>query len=543
MNRAKLTSTLSKITRLLLACAALVLFARAAHLLAELLGPGAGTGQLTDALGNTFDTNPASLLAVGTGFGVLLLGAWLLGKVAALAGLSKITGFLIFGVLLGPGVFEIITVDQLEYLKLVNGLAVALIALTAGSEMHLPFLKKYAKAILLIGGIEMVIVMVLITVLMETMFHIDNSQIILLGGESTGFWVALTIGTIAAANSPAVVIAILTETGARGVMAQTGLAVTVVKDLLTIVVFAVVLALAITGIQHAIDEHGAPVSSATSSEQPAGQADVQPADTPEPTSESASESEGNRAMSATDVVIYLIKHVPGSVAAGVLVALVGTLYIRRVGAHLAVVLIGGGFAIALLSGALGLEPLIVGLTAGFVMRNFFASDQMHELFETVEELSMPVYAVFFAVAGCKVDPAKVADVWYYVVALVLLRGVGTGVGCWIGGKLGGVKPPARNWIWASLIPQAGIALALTQKINEEFADWPFMEKVYAIMLSSVAVHELIGPLVFKFALWRAGETGGQNALDEDSPGVTDDRREPVSLADPADGMGPPAPGR
>ncbi|MEM1166643.1 MAG: cation:proton antiporter [Planctomycetota bacterium] len=495
--------------RLILPCIALVLFALAADLVASVVGPPdpatATTPALVDAEREPFAAQPEALLSVGTGFGVLLLGAWLLGKFAAQLGLSKITGFLVFGILVGPYTLEVISLEQMEYLKLVNGLAIALIALTAGSEIHVPFIKKFGKAITYISVIEMGIVMVLITVLMEFMLHADDSPVVRFGGEGAAFWVALSIGTIAAANSPAVVIAIITETGARGVMAQTGLAVTVVKDLLTIIAFAVVLALAGAGIQRAAEQREGYIEAHPE------YAETHPEEMAlmeSPETSDAAGTEGAKADASGEkkesIGVYLLKHVPGSMGAGVLVAGLMAFAALKVGAALPIVLIAASFAITLLSTALGLEPLIVGLTAGFLMSNFFGARLAH-FFETVEELSMPVYAVFFSLAGCKVDPSVVQAVWHYVLALVVLRAIGTAAGCWIGGKLGRVERPARDWVWASLIPQAGIALALTQKIATEFAHWPFMEKVYAIMLSAVAVHELIGPLIFKFALGRAGE--------------------------------------
>ncbi|MEM9083381.1 MAG: hypothetical protein AAGB34_07280, partial [Planctomycetota bacterium] len=361
------------------------------------------------------------------------------------------------------------------------------------------------------------------TILMETMFHLDDSPIVQFGGEGAAFWVALTIGCIAAANSPAVVIAIITETGANGLVSKLGLATTVLKDLLTIIAFAIVLALAANGIQRGAEARATYVADHPEyvQEHPeeAELAHLEDYVDGEAGAEDATTGEDDGTAEKESVVWYLIKHVPGSMAAGVMVAFVMAFYVIRVRAHLPIVLVAAGFAIALISQALGLEPLIVGLTAGFLMANLY-EEQTHEMFETVEELSMPVYAVFFSVAGCKVEPLLLAEVWHYVLALVFLRAFGTWLGCLIGGKITGVPNPSRAWVWASLIPQAGIAVALTEKIQLEFVEWPFQQKVYTIMLSAVAIHELFGPLLFKYALQRAGEIGGddgEGSLDEDRP--------------------------
>jgi Kef-type K+ transport system membrane component KefB len=190
---------------------------------------------------------------------------------------------------------------------------------------------------------------------------------------------------------------------------------------------------------------------------------------------------------------------------GALIGLGLAWYVRNVNAHLPILLVLGSFAVALVSKELGLKTLIVGLSAGLTMANLYAK-QAHELLERVEELAVPVYAIFFAVAGTKVDPVQLAGVWQFVLALVVLRTLsiwaGTGLGC----KASGMEPPASRWIWTGFVPQAGISLALAVVVQEQFKDFAFSDKVFAILISAIAVHELVGPILFKFALGRAGES-------------------------------------
>ena len=122
---------------------------------------------------------------------------------------------------------------------------------------------------------------------------------------------------------------------------------------------------------------------------------------------------------------------------------------------------------------------------------------------------MPVYVLFFAVAGSKINPSLLAEVWMYVVALVVLRTVAIWSGTAMGCKLSGFEPPASKGIWTAFIPQAGISLALATIVAAQFESFAFAEKVYAILLSAIAIHELIGPVLFKMALERAGETNPQ----------------------------------
>jgi Kef-type K+ transport system membrane component KefB len=530
--------------KLLVAIVAVVGFAVAARLLAP-----SSPASLIDPLGNTFSPLPEGLLSTGAGLGVLLLGAWLLGKAAQAVGFSKITGYLVFGIIASPKVGEavlgsgmpwILSEGQRDNLTLVNELAIALIALTAGGEIRLDFLKKAFKSISLILLFEFTLVLIAITALMSVLLE-QTGVFAEYGGLATVVLVSAVIGIVATANSPAVVIAILGETRSDGPMSRTALSVTVCKDLLLIVVFAVALAVATNaastakakvlaerGPQPAAQVEGVDTAEAGAvkgaSERAArdvngmaaGGADAgaagvadegQDDGAPGPTADAADAAgKGGRAAGGS-VLTKLTKQLGGSMVAGLLIGMGLAWYIRTVNAALPIVLVLGSFGVALLSKELGLKTLIVGLSAGLTMANVYRQ-QAHGLFERVEELSVPVYAVFFAVAGAKVDPSLLAGLWVFVVLYVLLRGAavwaGTGLGC----KLAGVEAPGSRWVWTAFVPQAGISLALAVVVEEQFAAFAFSEKVFGILLSSIAINELLGPILFKFGLGRAGEAGG-----------------------------------
>lgn len=427
----------------------------AVAVLARMLAPTSGDQPLIDPLGFGFEKPAGGLLATGTGLGLLLLGAWLLGKVVYDFGVSKITGFLLFGMLVGPDVTGILQKDQLEYLKLSNDLAISLIALTAGGEIELGFIRRSLKLLTSILTVQIIAILLIVSGAMFLVFQgasafseLTQVQILM---------IALVVGTIATASSPAVVIAILAETGAKGAMAQTTLAAAVCKDLILVVLFSIVLSVA----------SGVVLGSGGS---------------------------------GSELTLYLITHLGGSVLAGVIVGVALAAYVKLVTSHLSIVIVGASFAIALFGKQLDLEPLIVALTAGLVMRNAFGSST-EKLFSTVETLSLPVYTVFFAVAGAKIDPAKLLAVWPAVLALVCARAGAVWAGTHIGVRAAGVSGPTRTWAWTAFIPQAGVSLALALVVQREFSTEPLLsDMLFNLLLSAIAVHELVGPILYKIGL-------------------------------------------
>jgi Kef-type K+ transport system membrane component KefB len=503
-------SALIPAMRILLAIIALVAFV----VIAGVFQGAIPSPEADDALGNPIQTYPPGLVSTAKAVGLLLLGGWLLGQLASIVGFSKITGYLVFGMIaspnvgafiLGPDAPWILSTNQQPYLTLVNDLAIALIALTAGGKINLREVRDSFRSVSLILAFEFTLVLIVVATLMSFMLG-ANPIFAEYGGLLTVILVATVIGIVATANSPAVVIAVLSETKADGPMASTAIAVTVCKDLLLIIVFAIALALATSAAQDAraaaLDDPNPDVPAATleTAEPDAG-----------PNAETGAEATVADAASKPDaapqpepVWLKLTKQIGGSMVGGVLIGIALAWYLRKTGAHLPIVLTLGSFAIALISAELGLKTLIVGLAAGLTVANRY-QDQKPNLFGAVEDLSVPVYVLFFAVAGAKIDPSLLAEVWTFVIALVALRTlaiwIGTGIGC----RLSGLEKPAATWIWTAFVPQAGISLALAVVVADSFQHFAFSDKIYAILLSSIAVHELLGPILFKKGLQRAGE--------------------------------------
>ena len=74
----------------------------------------------------------------------------------------------------------------------------------------------------------------------------------------------------------------------------------------------------------------------------------------------------------------------------------------------------------------------------------------------------------------------------------------------ISGRLAEDPAILKRWGWSSLVSQAGLALGLSVVIAKAFPS--FGEGFRSLAIAAVALNEMIGPILFKFALDRAGET-------------------------------------
>src|SRR5882762_8673644 len=172
--------------------------------------------------------------------GFLLLAGHLGGELAKRFRLPRITGFLVTGFVVGPAWLGLVRGDEVLALGFIADGAMALIAFGAGSQLTLELLRRdrVLLARLSVGTILFPLGMVAaVTLSVSPWFPLTVHQPL---GDAIA--VALVLGTIAAASSPSVTMALIDELGARGPFGRVVLAVTIVKDVLVTLLFTLVLA-------------------------------------------------------------------------------------------------------------------------------------------------------------------------------------------------------------------------------------------------------------------------------------------------------------
>lgn len=488
-----------------------------------------------DALGEPVRTAPEGLIASGLGLGVLLLGSWLFGRLFKSIALPKISGFLAFGVLVGPDVLAVVTKEQLPYLRLVNDLAVALIALIAGGEIHMRFLRKSAKVISLITALQALLILVFVTG--AAYFMMEPFDLARYESNRDLFIVGLIIATVTLLSSPSVIVAVMTETNIRGPVAQLGLSVTVAKDLLVVVLFAVVMSIAgVTLVEP-------PDPADNRQQQGAAQvesAPAQPALDEAPKSDDASHGAAAKAHGDDhSLTLEIVIHLGGSLLAGVLLGLGLAWYIHTINAHLPIFIVMTCFGIAFFSEALGLQALIVALVAGMLMVNVWG-ETSEELFETIEGLSLPVYCVFFAVAGAKLELDVLAGLWHAALIIVVLRAVMIWISTWFGTAGSDLAPSERRWLWTAFVSQAGVSVLLAAIVHSTLEGRHVADRLYGLIIAIIAMEEIVGPILFKLGLTRAAAdqqaaTGGGE--EPPGPGGPESKQSPapeMTPGEPAD---------
>jgi len=192
----------------------------------------------------------------------------------------------------------------------------------------------------------------------------------------------------------------------------------------------------------------------------------------------------------------------GSVAIGTTLGLVIAAYLRLVNRQMLVVLLVLGFGASTVLEYLQFDSLLTFMVAGFIVRNM--SNQGAKFVRGIERTGSVVYVVFFAIAGADLDVPLLRGLWPVALILAGSRAIVTWLASRAASRVARDSPGLRRWGWSGLVSQAGLTLGLSVVVAREFP--AFGAPFRALAVATVAINEIAGPVLFKLALDRTGET-------------------------------------
>lgn len=395
----------------------------------------------------------ARTMALAAGFA--LVAAALAGDFVEKLRLPRVSGYLLFGLAAGPYFSNVISRPMARELRLIDGVAVALIAMIAGLEMNVLRLKPRIIRMLQVGGITIAI---LFAVLFVGLYAAWPWLPILPGATGAlRFAMAFLFATVVTSFSPTVTIAVMAENRAAGPLSELTLAVVVLGDLLLVLLFGVSMQLVRTATGAASQEVG--------------------------------------------LFVHLSWEIVGSMAFGATVGALLALYLRAIGRELAIVLVACCVVLSEVGAWMRFEPVLAALVAGLIVENV-APPRGDALRRAVERSALPILIVFFAAAGASLQLDALRTVGFVAGALALARLLLIRIGTSAGARVAGIE---GSLVWRGLVSQAGLTLGLTVIVASEYPTWG--APLQTIMVAMIALHELVGPVLFRSALARAGEIG------------------------------------
>ncbi|RMD68204.1 MAG: cation:proton antiporter, partial [Gammaproteobacteria bacterium] len=304
--------------------------------------------------------------------------------------------------------------------------------------------------------------------------------------ESTGAMIAVTLcvqlllhqwplslllGAISAATAPAATVMVIQEMRAGGVLTSTLLAVVGIDDAIALILygFAAAVAKALLTAEAAF---------------------------------SVSAIAGGAAF-----------EIGGAILLGGLSGVLLARWLRRLESTEALfsVLIGAMLLILGIARQFGLSPLLANMALGIALANTCPMPS-ERIFNHVSLFAAPLLIAFFVVAGAHLRIDLLFSLGLLSLVYLLARMAGKVSGAFLGAALGGAAPEVRRYIGFGLLSQVGIAIGLSLVVAGEFA--PLGEEgrhialiVINVLLATTVVTEIVGPILTRYALVKAGEAG------------------------------------
>lgn len=379
----------------------------------------------------------------------------------------SVAGYVIMGVLLGGSVAGVFTPTELGGMGMVGDLALGVIAFSIGGELEWRTVRQLARSLFPIVLLEALGAMVAVTLGVWLL---------------TSDWpLALVLGAISAATAPAATVMVIRELRAAGVLTRTLMAVVGIDDAIALILYAVAAAVA-------------------------------------------------KAMLSSKAVLSLAAvaqvagwEIGGALALGCGAGLAVGPLLSRLGSREASLslTIGALVSIAGVAERAGVSPLLANMAFGVLLVNI-APISTKALVEQVATLGAPILIGFFVLAGAHLRLDLLPSLGALGVVYLGARILGKVSGASLGAVLSHAPAGVRNNIGLGLLSQVGIAIGLSLVVANEFSQFGdegqrLAVTVINVLLATTVVTEVVGPVLTRWGLIRAGEAGGMDAGSQEKP--------------------------
>ena len=406
------------------------------------------------------------LLAIG----IAMFAGLFLSRLVSRFNLPDVTSYLVAGVLVGPLVLGRLGVPGLgfssfefvEQMGLLSDVALGFIAFSIGSEFRISALRKTGRQATVIA---------LVQALTATLFV----DLVLVGlhfvlGDRLPVSTCIILGAIATATAPAATLMVINQYKAKGALTDILLPVVALDDAVGLVVFAVS-----TGIARALT-HGE--------------------------------------VNVISLLVNPVVEIAGSLLLGSLLGWVFSTVekffnsgSKRLSLAVAFVVICAALSKLRFHIDSGLEIGFSSLLVTMMCSTIFCNlcDFSEEIMHRTERWTAPIYVLFFVISGAELDLTIFGElaVVGVGVAYILSRSAGKIFGANVSARLMRCEPSICKYLGITLLPQAGVALGMSVSVAAQFGTEGAV--VRNIVLFSVLIYELVGPLLTKMALTAAGD--------------------------------------
>ena len=399
---------------------------------------------------------------------IALLAGLLMTRAVKVFKLPAVTAYLVAGILVGPYALGALNIsglgftshDAVSKLSLISEVALGFIAFSIGNEFRLEDLRKTGHQATVIGIFQAIAATVLVDLALVGL-------IVLLPGKIT-LPQAIVLGAIATATAPAATLMVVKQFKAKGPLTKLLLPIVALDDAVGLIVFAVSFGIAKTLSSGVVD--------------------------------------------IISIIVNPIIEIVLSLGLGAVMGLILTELEKlfnsntnRLNLTISFVLLTASLAMIEFSVGsihISFSSLLVCMMLGTVFCN--TCSLSHDLMAASDKWTSPLFALFFVISGAELELSVFTD-WAIVVigiVYIIFRSIGKYIGSFMSAKFTKCNDSICKYLGITLLPQAGVALGMCATAMQLGAEGNLIRN---ITLFAVLVYELVGPLMTKWALTKAGD--------------------------------------
>ncbi|WP_372654874.1 cation:proton antiporter [Halobacteriovorax sp.] len=393
--------------------------------------------------------------------GIALISALILGKFAKKINIPKVTGFIFTGVILGPTGFNLMTTGIANSFHFLSDIAMGLILFNIGGDFDRNLIQKIGwknfKEVGVAGLFNLLIVF--------TLTFLAYSQIT--GDYKLALIVAMFLSFVALECAPPTTLLVMKEYNANGPLQ---------RSILTYLALATVVALIGTQILEVIFKI----------------LNIWPADP------------GVTPLMQLGLLVWSLA---GSVILGFILGFFLSYWEQKEKKSSEFLMLVGSTILfgQTLSHFLHTDPLIISTVIGFTVVN--STNSGKEIHKGINEMGLSIYAIFFILAGAHINLREFTPtILLMAVVYVLSRTFAFYFGSLLTGRVVSSFSDKSKYFGLSTLSHAGIALAIVNKIMP--IDTESSNLLVTIIMSSIFVFEILGPLLLKYSIFESGEVKG-----------------------------------
>jgi len=381
---------------------------------------------------------------------IMLILGYFVANLTSMLNFPKDTGYLITGIFLGVSGLGIINKEILNSLDFIPEFTLGIVSIMIGASFSRELLRHFKRQLIGITLTQTIVT-----------FSLALGSMLLFGMNKHA---ALPLAAIATATAPAATISIIKQYKAYGSLTNMILAVVALDHASAIFIYSIILT------------YGLVQTSIVSS------------------------------FGHFQLFFYEIIN---SIVIGSGLAVISHYLIRKTRGSeenvlilLSMILFGIG-----LSKVIFASSLLTNMFFGFMLINISHFHKQHVVL--LEKFTPPLYCLFFILAGAHLEYQVFMKMGFaltlWAVVFIISRGLGKVSGAIMGSYISGASPKIKKYLGWALLPQTGIAIGMTMLITETSIYYPYKDVIINITLAGVAVNELLGPVLFKWALVKSGE--------------------------------------